>query len=459
MRLSIRNTLLLLLMFVLLLAIGLNSLFGHMVARHEVNEVFDAELAVSAKLIKGLLNEKDLIADLPRIAEALQESLGTVQPAQPELEAYERTRLIQVWQQDGSELIFRSPGAPEYALAPMRKGFYHHDGKSGEWVVYVTDLPQANSWLMVGEYPYARAEIIDELGQVFGVSGVIALIICSLVALTAIDYGLGPLKQLGAVLRRRSLNNLQPVDLVRTPKELSPVVEGLNQMFARLSAGLERERRFVADAAHELRTPLSVIKLQTQHLQGLDCHDLKEELQQLEQSADRSGRVVEQLLLLARLDEEQSPQKEQLDLAELCRRTLAELHFKADRQGCSLGLDSQPEHILLRANATMLEVAVRNLVENAVRYAPGSAVDVALNADSQQVALTVRDHGPGVSEGELQRLSERFYRAGATSHGGAGLGLSIVARIADVHGARLRLANHPEGGLLVTLTFPLAESR
>ncbi|WP_430460710.1 ATP-binding protein [Thalassolituus sp. LLYu03] len=456
MRLSIRNTLLLLLFLVLLLAIGMNSIFGHLVARSEVNEVFDAELAVSAKLIKGLLNQTNITAELPAIAAALNETIASTQTDQPELTAYERTRLIQIWRRDGSELLFRSPGAPEYALAPMRKGFYHHEGKGGEWMVYVTDLPATNSWLMVGEYPQGRTEIIDELGQVFGVSGVIALILCTLMALTAIEYGLGPLRELGGMLRRRSLRNLQAVQLERMPKELEPVVGGLNQMFVRLSQGLERERRFVADAAHELRTPLAVLKLQTQHLQQMAGQTLSDELQQLEHSADRATRVVEQLLLLARLDEnETAPDCSLQDLAELCRLTLAAMQWRADEAGCVLSFDA-PAHLpAVCVNSTMLEIALVNLLENAFRYGPGQPVAVAVSLRGERLQLTVRDHGPGVAEAELGRLTERFYRAGVTSHGGAGLGLSIVGRVMEVQGGYVQVRNHTDGGLDVALCWPV----
>ena len=460
MKLSIRSTLLLLLFLILLLAILLNSVLGHLLVRHEVNEVFDAELAVSAKLIKGLLEDDDLMEDLPRIAQVMDESLGRVQPDQPELEAYERTRLIQIWRQNGDGLLFRSPGAPFHALAPLRAGFYHHQGQSAEWLVYVTDLPAADAWLMVGEYPHARNEIIGELGGIFGVSGVVALILCTLIALAAIEFGLSPLRQLGSILRRRSLQNLQPVSLSRTPKELRPVVDGLNDMFSRLSAGFERERRFVADAAHELRTPLAVLKLQTQHLQNLDCGELQQELKQLEQGADRTGRLVEQLLLLARMDDSHStasaaPQ----DMAELCRRTLAALQWQADVHRVDLSFDAEEPLPALAVEPSLVEMALRNLVDNAIRYGgDGQAVDTRLFRQDDNLCLSVRDHGAGVAADELSRLSERFYRAGRSGDSGAGLGLSIVSRIMETCHGRCQLANHADGGLEVTLIFPLPVS-
>ena len=454
--LSIRNTLLLLLVMILLLAILLNSVLGHLLVQHEVNEVFDAELAVSAKLIKGLLSDEDLEEDLPRIATVMNESLGRVQSDQPELESYERSRLIQIWRQDGSGLLFRSPGAPPHALAPLRKGFYHHRGNT-EWMVYVTDLPGHNAWLMVGEYPHARNDIIRELGGIFGVSGVIALILCSLIALAAIEYGLSPLRQLGMLLRRRSVNNLQAVELKRTPRELQPVVSGLNDMFSRLQAGIGRERRFVADAAHELRTPLAVIKLQTQHLQNLQGDDLRQGLQQLELGSDRASQLVEKLLLLARMDDndEDTTPHEPQDIAELCRRTLADLQWQADQAVVSLSFDA-PDHLpALAIDPSLVEIALRNLIDNAIRYGgQGQEVETSLYQNGEHLCLSVRDHGDGVSDEDLSRLSERFYRAGRGGDSGTGLGLSIVSRVMESLHGEMRVRNHPHGALEVTLCFP-----
>ncbi len=454
--LSIRTTLMLLLALTLLLAILINSVLGHLLVQHEVNEVFDAELAVNAKLIKGLLSDEDLEDDLPRIARVMSESLGLPPTAQPELEAYERSRLIQIWQQDGSGLLFRSPGAPQHALAPLKKGFYHHKGPRSEWMVYVTDLPGHNAWLMVGEYPHARDDITRELGSIFGITGVFALILCSLIAMAAIEYGLSPLRQLGSVLRRRSVDNLQSVTLNRTPKELKPVVEGLNDMLSRVDNGLQRERRFVADAAHELRTPLAVLKLQTQHLHNLPPEQISDGLSQLEMGTDRASQLVEKLLLLARMDEQAQPPGgfSPVDMAELCRRTLASMQWQADESVVSLSFDAPDEMLMLRADQAMIEMALRNLVDNAIRYGgKGQEIETRLYQDGEELILSVRDQGPGVAEEDLTRLSERFYRAGRSGDSGSGLGLSIVARIMESCGGQLQLRNHPHGGLEAELRF------
>lgn len=460
--LSIRTTLMLLLALTLLLAILINSALGHLLVQHEVNEVFDAELAVNAKLIKGLLSDEDLEEDLPRIARVMSESLGLPPADQPELEAYERSRLIQIWKQDGSGLLFRSPGAPQHALAPLKKGFYHHKGPRSEWMVYVTDLPGHNAWLMVGEYPHARNDIIRELGSIFGITGVFALILCSLIAMAAIEYGLNPLRQLGSVLRRRSVDNLQSVTLKRTPRELQPVVSGLNDMFSRLHAGLDRERHFVADAAHELRTPLAVIKLQTQHLQNLQGDDLRQGLEHLELGSDRASQLVEKLLLLARMDDrdEDASRQEPQDIAELCRRTLAALQWQADQAVITLSLDAPEDLPPLAIDPSLVEIALRNLIDNAICYGgQGQEVETRLYQENGHLCLCVRDHGNGVSDDDLKRITERFYRAGRGGDNGTGLGLSIVSRVMESLHGEMRVRNHPHGGLEVTLLIPQHTAR
>ena len=481
MKMSIRSTLLMLLFLVLVLAILINSVLGHMLVRQEVNEVFDAELAVTTKLIKGLLEDDDLMEDLPRIVEALNQSLDHKQPDQPELELYENTRLIQIWRNDGRELLFRSPGAPDHALAPMKAGFYHHKSDKREWMVYVIDLhtknasgengPAKDAWLMVGEYPHARQDIIYALGGIFGVSGIVALILCTLIALAAIEYGLGPIRQLGSRLRRRSVDNLQPIQLHRTPKELQPVVDGLNEMFSRLAGGLERERRFVDDAAHELRTPLAVLKLQSQRLQTLPPEQLNEALKELETGTERTSRLLEQLLILARMDNNQQINSSRIDLAEPVRRTLAAMQWQADVHRVELTLDAADNLPAVNMDPSLLEMAVRNLVDNAIRYGgDGHEVETRLCQEGTALYLSVRDHGPGVPADDLQRLTERFFRAGNRyesigsgdtaeqyQDSGAGLGLSIVSRIMETCGGELLLENAQGGGLRVTLVMPLPQ--
>jgi two-component system, OmpR family, sensor histidine kinase QseC len=456
MNLSIKNKLLFSLIFTLLIAIVVNSLFANLIVRHEVDEVFDAELVVTTRIIKGLINKPDLIENHADIVAALHDTLAGLNTSPAELGEYEKKLLVQVWQQDGQNLIFSSAGSPEYALAPLQVGFYHHAQSNRPWDAYVTDIPANHCWLLVGEIPDARREIGEQLTQVFIVTGFISLFLCSLIVLTAIEYGLSPLKQLGSMLRRRTLNNLHPVELAREPKELTPVISGINQLFLRLTSGLERERRFVADAAHELRTPLAVLKLQTQHLQLQAPANLQVDLQKLNESVERGHRIVEQLLLLARLDEQENfPVLVAQDCVELCRRSIAEMIWLAEQKNASLSFEISHEQFLLDINPTLLDMALRNLIQNSLRYGPShNHIQVTLHVGFDDVKICVLDSGPGVEGEALELLTRRFYRHANGDNSGAGLGLSIVARIIETLQGQLTIANRTEGGLQVCMTIP-----
>lgn len=457
MNLSIKNKLLFSLVLTLLLAISVNGFFASLIVRHEVDEVFDAELVVTGRILKGLLNEPDLIANHQRIVAALHETLTSLQNDPNEINEYEKKLLVQVWQQDGQNLIFSSLGSPEYALAPLRAGFYHHTDINSRWDVYVTDIPANNSWLLVGEIPDAREEIGEQISGVFIVTGLLSLFLCSLLVLTAIEYGLSPLKQLGSILRRRTLNNLQPVNLQPETKELTPLITGINQLFKRLTDGLERERRFVADAAHELRTPLAVMKLQTQHIQLLAPPSLQNELEKLHEGVERGHRVVEQLLLLARLDEAADfPLLAAQDCVEICRRSLADMAYLAVQKQVELSFNSNTETLLLDMNPTLLDIALRNLIQNSLRYGlEHNSIEVNLVQHDSFLEIQVKDAGPGVDERVLEHLTRRFYRHGTNDNSGAGLGLSIVSRIMQTLQGEVKLHNLAPHGLQVSLYIPL----
>lgn len=456
MNLSIKNKLLLLLIFTLLIAILVNSVFANFIVRHEVDEVFDAELVVTTRIIKGLINKPDLIENHAEIVAALHDTLAGLKSSPVELGEYEKKLLVQVWQEDGQNLIFSSTGSPEYALAPLQVGFYHHGQNNRPWDTYVTNIPANHCWLLVGEIPDARSEIGEQLSQVFIVTGFISLFLCSLIVLTAIEYGLSPLKQLGSILRKRTLNNLQPVSLVREPKELTPVISGINQLFQRLTSGLERERRFVADAAHELRTPLAVLKLQTQHLQLQAPVHLQADLQKLNESVERGHRVVEQLLLLARLDEQENfPVLPAQDCVELCRRSMADMIWLAEQKQAILSFQSNVEQLLLDISPTLLDMALRNLIQNSLRYGPpGNQIQVTLTMLPDTLQICVLDTGPGVENDALDLLTQRFYRKTHADNTGAGLGLSIVARIMETLQGQLSFTNRITGGFQVCMTIP-----
>jgi len=460
---SIKLRLLWSVLVTVLIALMLNSLLAHVVARHEVDEIFDAELLSTARIIRGVIDQPTLAQQSDRIRASVEQTLSDTEVMPPELKIYEKKILLQVWDRRTDDILFRSSNAPDYALAPLRKGFYYHDKGDDHWIVYVTDLPQADAWLLLGEIPSARNELGNSLIAVFIVSGALALIIASLMAMSSIDFGLASLAELRSLLRHRSVDNLEALDIHPMPVELAPVVSGMNQLFQRIHDGMESEKRFVADASHELRTPLAVMKLRAQKLaEQVTDPELRHELHALEASVSRSHRVVEQLLLLARIDsgELSNSQPGMTDVAEQIRRTLAEVWPQADRHNIQLAFSEEPVQAM-PLQSTLLDIALRNLLDNAIRYSPaGGRIDVRLSRSEsgQHIAIIIEDQGPGVDQALLPSLDKRFFRAAGQNITGSGLGLSIVRRVCEQMNAQLSLTNCNGGGFRSTIHLPVPET-
>ncbi|HEY9023770.1 MAG TPA: ATP-binding protein, partial [Burkholderiaceae bacterium] len=212
---------------------------------------------------------------------------------------------------------------------------------------------------------------------------------------------------------------------------------------------------FTADAAHELRTPIAAIRAQAQAaLTVADAAARRHALRSTLEACDRAARLVDQLLLLARIDSGIPPEFERLDLAELARQVLAEATPEALVKGQRLELEAPGPHPM-RGSTDLLRALIRNLVDNAVRYSPGGArVRVTLAREPGHAVLVVEDSGPGLAEAERSRLGDRFFRGGQSQASGSGLGWSIVRRIAELHGADVAIGRSPElGGLQVRLAF------
>jgi two-component system OmpR family sensor kinase/two-component system sensor histidine kinase QseC len=270
---------------------------------------------------------------------------------------------------------------------------------------------------------------------------------------------LAPLKRVSREVKSRDAGSLQPLPAQGLPDEVAPLVTSLNDLLQRLSVAIDAQRAFVADAAHELRSPLTALKLQVQLLQRAPDEAARgEALQGLAQGVDRATRLVQQLLTLAR-NEPGAPQPalQPADLGEAVRQGLADLGTLAAAQGSTLQVEA-PVGVEVKGDIAGLSALARNLADNALRYSPrGATVRVQVAREPAGPVLTVDDNGPGLSPEERARAFDRFWRredsAGATE--GSGLGLAIVRSIAERHGAALSLADSPLGGLRVQVRFPL----
>ena len=265
-----------------------------------------------------------------------------------------------------------------------------------------------------------------------------------------IRRGLMPLDLLAGELAARNAQSLQPVS-EQVPAETLPLVQSLNALLARVAESLAREQRFTADAAHELRSPLAALKVQAEVLaMSSDEAEQQHHLGNIHESIDRANRLTEQLLTLARLDPMQAlPDAQPIDWQRSAHQALQSVNLQAREKRVQLKLECAcgfGQVFPPLGNEVLLQLMLRNLLDNAIRYSPpNSHVTLTLDANG----LSVCDEGPGIAAEHLPRIRERFYRLPGQSQQGSGLGLSIVERIADLHGLRLDLVNADERGLCV----------
>jgi two-component system, OmpR family, sensor histidine kinase QseC len=262
---------------------------------------------------------------------------------------------------------------------------------------------------------------------------------------------LQPLNAVAAQIATRQPERLHALAPASAPEEIRPLVEAINDLFGRVELALESERRFTADAAHELRTPLAALVTQAQvALRARDAEERQHAIEQLVAGSRRAARLVDQLLTLARLDPDAARPTDAVKLDRLAEEVCAAHGGQALLKNIVLELDAVP--VTVTGNADMLLVLLRNLVDNALRYTPpGGRVTVAVAPGR----LSVTDSGPGIPVAERQRVFDRFHRLAGQDTEGSGLGLSIVARIAEMHGATITLDSGEDGaGLCVGVNFP-----
>ena len=276
-----------------------------------------------------------------------------------------------------------------------------------------------------------------------------------------IRAGLAPLKRMRQQVEGRAPTNLAPLELSAAPRELRSLAAALNALLAAVSSSVSAQRRFIGDAAHQLRTPLAGLKSQTEL--ALDAapvgSELRARLERVHRSAVRSAHLVNQLLTLARAEPEATgvQDRQRLDLRALARALTAECVPRALQAGVDLGMD-EAEHapVCVEANRLLMREAVFNLIDNALRYAgPGAEVTVRVGQAAGWARLAVVDTGPGIDPGDRERVFERFVRA--TSAGeGCGLGLAIVREIVGRHGGSVTLGDHAPRGLEAVIVLPAA---
>lgn len=419
-----------------------------------------AALAQASIAYRTALDDADQIFDYHMQQMALSLRSGT---PLSNTEAQERIEsgpgnddlVVQMWSPDGVQ-VFHSVSR---ARLPQRAVLGFSNVKANGTTYRVFSIQANNQTVQVAQDLAVRRNMAGNLA--LRTLGPIAVMmpILMLVVWWVVSGSLEPVARVRSQVARRQADDLSPVSEAGLPDEVRPLVHELNLLFGRVRTAFDAQQNFVADAAHELRTPLAALRLQTQSLErAADPEARKVAVGRLTAGIDRATRLVEQLLVLARQEASAANgvATRPVDLAELARRTVGDLVGLAQAKDVDLGLQ-HADPVSIDGQPDALHILLRNLVENAVKYTPsGGTVDIAVRAEKDRVDVVVEDSGPGIPPEERERVFDRFYRVAGSDAAGSGLGLAIIKAIAERHGAALKLDRSERlGGLAATVSFPL----
>lgn len=466
MRSSIRKFLLINLLLAITITTTLTAIGNYYLDQKDIQNHLDSLMAISALSYQALLGD-----DLhQRPLHKIQDALETIPN---KIDAYYQQRFLnaeprkhfadkfnfQVWTH-GGKLLLHSSSAPKIPLNTELNGFSDKNIADQNWRVFTTNNDKAGIRTVLAERYDTRNELGHRIAQddlyimllTFPLSGLLIWII--------IGRGLDSLDKVAAEVANRAPTHLEPVSLEEIPEEIKPVIDELNKLFFRLKEGFEREKRFAADAAHELRTPLAALKTQAQvALYSNDIEEKNHALQKLIASVNRSTHIVQQLLTMSRLVPEATNLNEldEVNLGKLTREILALIAPNAVEKQIELEFESDEQGLIIKGNPTALGILIRNLVDNAIRYCKEQGrVIVRLTRHNQEAMLEICDNGPGIPPELQARVFERFFRVLGNKTTGSGLGLAIVQQICELHGGRVVLDSPKVGtGLIVRVYLPL----
>jgi signal transduction histidine kinase len=429
---------------VCLFGIGFLSFYA---STDDIEALDDAQLLSHAKIIRSLMDH-ELHEDEPSELNLLIKETTLDY-------RYEKNLAYRVWFK--GKLILHSPSSANFPDAPGPDGFSTRAVQNTPWRFYTQYDNDLNVITEVSELVSLRREQGYELLlSLFAPQLLLFPAIIILVSI-GIKIGLTPIQRLADQVRARSAQDLTPVGSDVIPAEVSPFINAVNELMARLERVIANERSFTGNAAHELRTPLAAIKAQAQVAAMATTPDERAILlRDLASGVDRATHLVDQMLELARLDET-SPIEKPYDISATTAETVLQQRNAAQTAGVQIKSHITPG-LIAQGHREAASVLVKNLIENAIKYTPAKGeINISLAAENNVIALTVADTGVGISTPDKQAALERFVRFNKGEQPGAGLGLAIVQRAVELHHGQLTLSDPPNGsGLVVRVTLPRA---
>jgi two-component system sensor histidine kinase QseC len=436
------------------------GLFSYQRTLNETEELLDGRLTQSARTLDVLIQQPGINALHSSTNGALV--VPVVGRDAEKLEVHAHTHELGVGYQ-----IVDMQGRVRLATANLAQlplsrtpvsGFGNHYFDGFGWRIFTLVDNAGGVVIRVGERDESRHDIAHALWLNLGLPQLIGLPLLALLVGWAVRRGLRPLERLTQALASRAPGSRRPIQLKQAPQELQPVVDALNTQLERLEDALERERRFSADVAHELRTPLASTMI---HLDGAMSTDMpvntKAALVSAQLGLSRLARRIEQLLALARLEAGAAAgQRSEIDLVDVAMNVIDELAPLLSESGVEFAFVERETVLRIEGNEAALAALLRNLIENAMHHVPaGGQVQLSLAREADVVVIEVIDNGPGIPAERRASVFARFHREASSGGDGYGLGLSIVQRAAQLHGATIELLDAPSGrGLRVRVAIP-----
>jgi two-component system, OmpR family, sensor histidine kinase QseC len=465
---SLRRYLLSTLLGMMALLLLVSTVASYLESRHELEEVFDAQLAQHAKVLRA-----SLAPAIERQAGllAIESWRGNTDDSareddEDERDAfghdYENKIAFQFWSADG-KLQARSDSAPLVPFAPYIAGYSEQNHNEHEWRVFTLGTA-AKGWIQVGHRDDVRGELSAEIAMQTIWPGLLLTPVMALIIILVSRQAFRPLHALANTVSERTPEQLEALPTQMAPEEVQPLVNSFNALLERLSETFRQQKRFIADAAHELKTPLAALQVHTENALASTGTEREQALQLVKAGIVRTNRLVEQLLLMSRLEHNRHPNSElgskriDIDLGELTQQLFDELTVLARSRQQRFAFNSD-EHPVITGSELPARAMLRNLLDNALRYSPAhSIVTVTIARDRNGLTWCVCDQGPGIEPEQRERVFEPFFRELDNQATGSGLGLAIAREAATQLGASIKLSDNTPSGLCVTVHWPHHQS-